>query len=67
MEESEKPLDVKGQIGEKQLTWIYDIVYQSTTYTLTYTGALDSAATSIKGTIVVDPSDADGDFTAAKQ
>ena len=67
MEESEKPLDVKGQIGEKQLTWKYDIVYQGTTYTLTYTGALDSAAKSIKGTIVVDPSDANGDFTATKQ
>ena len=67
MQESEKPLDVKGQIGDKKLSWKYDIVYQGTTYTLTFTGAPDSADTSIKGTISVDPSDASGDFTATKQ
>jgi hypothetical protein len=67
MEQSDKPLDVKGEIGEKQITWKYDIDYQGTTYTLTYTGAPDSTAASIKGSILVSPSDSDGDFTATKQ
>jgi hypothetical protein len=67
MAESEKPLEVTGQVGDKQVNWKYDILYESKTYTLNYTGALDSSAAAIKGTILVDPSDSDGDFTAAKQ
>jgi len=67
MDQSDKPLDVKGEVRDKQVTWKYDIDYQGTTYTLTYTGAPDSAAATIKGTILVNPSDSEGDFTATKQ
>jgi len=67
MVQSDKALDVKGEVRDKQVTWKYDIDYQGTTYTLTYTGAPDSAAATIKGTILVDPSDSEGDFTATKQ
>jgi hypothetical protein len=67
MDQSDKALDVKGELGDKQVSWKYDIDYQGTTYTLTYTGTPDSAAASIKGTILVVPSDSEGDFTATKQ
>jgi hypothetical protein len=67
MDQSDKALDVKGEVKDKQVTWSYDLDYQGTTYTLAYTGAPDSSAKSIKGTILVVPSDSDGDFTATKQ
>lgn len=67
MDQEDKPVDVKGEVTDKQVTWKYDVDYQGTTYTLTYTGAPDSAATAMKGTILVDPSDTEGDFTATKQ
>jgi hypothetical protein len=67
MQQSETPLEVTGQVGDKQVNWKYDILYEGKTYTLNYTGSLDSSAAAIKGTILVDPSDSDGDFTATKQ
>lgn len=62
----DKSLDVKGQITDQQVTWKYDLEYEGTVYTLTYTGKLDTN-TSIKGSITVNPSDTEGDFTAQKQ
>jgi len=40
--------------------------HEGTTYTLTFTGTLDSE-TSMKGSIGVVPSDSEGDFSAKKQ
>jgi hypothetical protein len=59
-------LDIKGGVKDKQVTWTYQIQYDGTLYTLEYTGTLDSA-TSIKGSILVDPSDSKGEFAAQKQ
>lgn len=67
MDQSDKALDVKGEVHDKQVSWKYDIDYQGTTYTLTYTGTPDSAGAAIKGSILVIPSDTEGDFTATKQ
>jgi hypothetical protein len=63
---ADQTLDTKGEIKDKKVTWTYQIEYDGTLYTLTYAGTLDSA-TSIKGSIAVDPSDSKGDFTAQKQ
>ncbi len=62
----DKSLEVKGQVTDKQVTWKYDLEYDGTVYTLTYTGTLDTGA-SMKGSIMVTPSDTEGDFTAQKQ
>jgi hypothetical protein len=58
--------DVTGSVKGKEITWKYDTQYDGTTYTLTYVGTLDSDTT-MKGTIAVDPSDTQGEFTAKKQ
>jgi hypothetical protein len=63
---ADQTLDTKGEVKHKQVTWTYKIEYDGTLYTLTYTGTRDSA-TSIKGSIAVNPSDSKGDFTAQKQ
>ena len=65
-EEDDKAMDVKGEVTGKQVTWKYELEYEGTVYTLTYTGSLDTD-TSIKGSITVNPSDTEGDFTAQKQ
>jgi hypothetical protein len=67
MPQSDAALDVKGEVGDKQVTWKYSLAYQGDTYTLTYTGTPDSPATSIEGSITVNPSDTKGDFIAQKQ
>ncbi len=59
--------DIKGEVKDKQVTWTYQIEYEGTLYTLTYAGALQEPATSIRGSIAVDPSDSKGEFTAQKQ
>jgi hypothetical protein len=59
-------LDAKGEVTDKQVKWTYSQEHEGTVYTLTYTGTLDSAS-SMKGSIAVDPSDSEGDFTARKQ
>lgn len=64
--DSDQALTVKGEVKDKQVTWKYDLEHEGTVYTLTYTGTMDSA-TSMKGTISVDPSDSEGDFTAKKE
>jgi hypothetical protein len=59
-------LSVEGSVKEKQVTWKYDVEYEGTVYTVTYTGTLEADA-SIKGTVTADPSDSSGDFTGKKQ
>ena len=63
---AEQTLDTKGEVTDKQVKWQYDQEYEGTVYTVNYTGTLDSAS-SIKGSIEVDPSDSQGDFTAQRQ
>ena len=52
-----------GEVKEKVVTFQYDVEYQGQTYTLVYTGTLDTE-TSVKGT--VDAGGASGDFTGTK-
>jgi hypothetical protein len=59
-------LEAKGEVTDKQVKWQYDQEHEGTVYTLTYTGTMDTAS-SIKGSIDVNPSDSEGDFTAKKQ
>ena len=58
--------DVTGDVKGKDVSWKFTVEYEGTQYTLTFAGALDSDS-SIKGSISVDPSGADGDFTAKRQ
>jgi hypothetical protein len=58
--------DVTGEAKEKDVTWHFSLKYQGSDYSLTFHGTLDSD-TSMKGSISVDPSVAEGDFTAKKQ
>jgi hypothetical protein len=67
MPQVDKAVDLKGTVNDNKVTWKYDVDYEGKTYTLTYSGMPNSTSTSIKGTINVEPSDTDGDFTAQKQ
>jgi len=58
--------DVTGEVKAKEVSWKFTVEYQGTQYTLTFTGTLDTD-NAIKGSISVDPSGSDGDFTAKKQ
>lgn len=55
-----------GTVKDRQATWSYQLEYEGTEYTLTYTGTLDTDA-SMKGSMVADPSDTEGEFTASRQ
>jgi len=57
--------DVTGEVKGAEVIWKFKQEYQGTVYTLTFDGKPESDA-SLKGTIAVDPADADGDFTAKK-
>ena len=58
--------EVAGEVKGKEVSWKFTVEYQGTQYTLTFTGTLDSDS-AIKGSISVDPSGSDGEFTAKKQ
>jgi hypothetical protein len=64
--DAQQTVGTKGEVTDKQVKWQYDQEYEGTVYTLNYTGTLDSAS-SIKGSIEVNPSDSQGDFTAQRQ
>lgn len=64
--DEDRTLNAKGEATGKQVTWTYDQEHEGTVYTLVYTGTLDTPS-SIKGSIAVDPSDSEGEFTAQKQ
>ena len=64
--ETDQALTVKGEVKGNHVTWKYDIEHEGTVYTLTYTGTIDSD-TSMKGSIGVEPSDSEGEFTAKKE
>jgi hypothetical protein len=52
-----------GEVKDKTVTIQYDVDYQGQTYTLVYTGTMDTD-TSLKGT--VEAGGASGDFTGTK-
>lgn len=52
-----------GEVKEKTVTIQYDVEYQGQTYTLVYTGTMETEK-SVKGT--VDAGGASGDFTGTK-
>jgi hypothetical protein len=52
-----------GEVKEKTVTIQYDVEYEGQTYTLVYTGTMDTE-TSVKGT--VEAGGASGDFTGTK-
>ncbi len=58
-----KDTPVAGELNDQKVTFHYDVEYQGDTYTLNYTGTLQSD-TEMKGDI--DVSGASGDFTAKK-
>lgn len=64
--DGEHSVTVKGFVKDKEVTWSYDVDHRDTTYTLTFTGVLESDK-AMKGTISVTPSDSSGEFTAKLQ
>jgi hypothetical protein len=64
--DSEHSVSVKGFVKGKEVTWSFDVDHQDVTYTLTFTGVLESDR-AMKGTISVTPSDSTGEFTAKLQ
>jgi hypothetical protein len=55
-----------GEIKEKTVTWKFDANWQGSTLTATYTGDWDGDS-AMMGTIDVQPVNAAGTFTAAKE
>jgi hypothetical protein len=55
--------DLTGTVDGNKVTWKYDVDYNGSTLTLTYTGTLDDTGT-LSGTINVQPFNVDGEFTA---
>jgi hypothetical protein len=62
----QKQLAVTGEVTEKDVTWKYDVPWEGQMLTLEFAGALTSDA-AMKGTIVVQPMNVPGDFTASKK
>ncbi len=62
----QKQLAVTGEVTEKDLKWKYDVPWEGQMLTLEFAGALTSDA-AMKGTIVVQPMNVPGDFTASKK
>ena len=58
-----KDLPVSGSVDGKKATWKYDMDFNGTTLTLTYTATLDNPA-KVAGSIDVQPFNVTGDFTA---
>jgi hypothetical protein len=64
--DADHALPAKGEVKGNQVIWKFDVDHEGTVYTLTFTGTMDTAK-SMKGSISVDPSDSEGDFTAKKE
>ena len=60
-DKGDKPLT--GKVDGKTFSWSYDSEYEGTPFTAKYSGALDSTATKLAGSITIDVFGADGDFT----
>ncbi len=61
----EKPAPFTGEVKDKTVTWKYDVDWNGSTLTATYTGDWDGDS-AITGAIDVQPVNASGTFTAKK-
>ncbi|MGA9040600.1 MAG: hypothetical protein WB421_08710 [Terriglobales bacterium] len=61
----EKPTPFTGDVKDKTVTWKYDVDWNGSTLTATYTGAWDGDS-AMTGAIDVQPVNAAGTFTAKK-
>jgi hypothetical protein len=62
---NEQTPKVTGTVDGKKLTWNFNVEYQGSTLTLTYTGSLDDAD-KFTGSVDVQPYGVSGDFTAQR-
>jgi len=61
-----KAVDAVGTAKDQKIEWHYNSEYNGDPITVTYSGTLGKDGT-ISGTIVVDPYNATGEFTATKK
>jgi hypothetical protein len=61
-----KPLAVTGEVTEKDVKWKYDVPWEGQMLTLEFAGAL-SSDTAMKGTLMVQPMNVPGEFSAVKK
>jgi hypothetical protein len=61
-----KSVDATGSVKDDTIVWHYNSEYNGDPITINYSGKLGKDGT-ITGTIVVDPYNAEGDFTATKK
>ena len=61
-----KSVDATGSVKDDAVAWHYNSEYNGDPITVTYSGKLAKDGT-ISGSIVVDPYNATGDFTATKK
>lgn len=62
----DKEVPVKGSLDGNKVTWTYDMDYNGSPLTLTYTATLDDSG-KIAGNVEVDPFGVTGDFTATAE
>ena len=62
----EKSVDAAGSVKDQSIEWHYTSEYNGAPITVTYSGKLGKDGT-ISGTILVDPYNAEGEFTATKK
>jgi hypothetical protein len=62
---NEQTPKVTGTVDGKKLTWNFNVEYQGSTLTLTYTASLDDAD-KFTGSVDVQPYGVSGDFTAQR-
>ncbi len=64
--DEKKSENATGSVKDQTIEWHYNSEYNGDPITITYSGTLAKDGT-ISGTIVVDPYNAQGDFTATKK
>jgi hypothetical protein len=62
-EDADKDVQVTGTVEGSKATWKYDMDYNGSPLTLTYTATLDDSG-KVAGNVEVDPFGVTGDFTA---
>ena len=65
-ENTDKDAQVTGSVDGNKATWKYDMDYNGSPLTLTYTATLDDSG-KITGNVEVDPFGVTGDFTATPE
>ena len=65
-ENADKDVQVTGSVDGDKVTWKYDMDYNGSPLTLTYTATLDDSG-KIAGSVEVDPFGVTGDFTATPE